>query len=138
MAKGQDGFSPIGPAMAAQGVDPATLHITSTVNGEVRQDATGADLIFAFAQLIADLSRFMTLEPGDVILTGTPAGANVVAPGDVVEVTLEGAGSVTSTIVEAGAELAPLRRDAQGHRRGARLRHRRHARPRRPRRGPRC
>jgi len=93
--------------MPAQGVDPATLHITSTVNGEVRQDATGDDLIFGFAQLIADLSRFMTLEPGDVILTGTPAGANVVGPGDVVEVTLEGAGSVSSTVVEAAAELAP-------------------------------
>jgi 5-oxopent-3-ene-1,2,5-tricarboxylate decarboxylase/2-hydroxyhepta-2,4-diene-1,7-dioate isomerase len=107
MAKGQDGFSPVGPAMAAQGVDPATLHITSTVNGEVRQDATGADLIFSFAQLIADLSRFMTLEPGDVILTGTPAGADVVAPGDVVVVTLEGAGSVTSTIVEGTTPIAP-------------------------------
>ena len=106
MAKGQDGYSPIGPAMAAQGVDPAALHIISTVNGEVRQDATGADLIFTFAQLIADLSRFMTLEPGDVILTGTPAGANVVSPGDVVQVTLDGAGSVTSTVVEATAELA--------------------------------
>ncbi|MGH2893954.1 MAG: fumarylacetoacetate hydrolase family protein [Solirubrobacteraceae bacterium] len=106
MAKGQDGFSPIGPAMLAQGVDPGALHITSTVNGEMRQDATGADLIFSFAQLIADLSRFMTLEPGDVILTGTPAGANVVAPGDVVEVALEGAGSVRSTVVEACAELA--------------------------------
>jgi 2-keto-4-pentenoate hydratase/2-oxohepta-3-ene-1,7-dioic acid hydratase in catechol pathway/regulator of RNase E activity RraA len=107
MAKGQDGFSPVGPAMPAQGVDPATLHITSTVNGEVRQDATGADLIFSFAQLIADLSRFMTLEPGDVILTGTPAGADVVAPGDVVVVALEGAGSVTSTIVEGTTQLAP-------------------------------
>jgi 5-oxopent-3-ene-1,2,5-tricarboxylate decarboxylase / 2-hydroxyhepta-2,4-diene-1,7-dioate isomerase len=107
MAKGQDGFSPIGPAMAARGVDPATLHITSMVNGEVRQDATGAHLIFTFAQLIADLSRFMTLEPGDIILTGTPAGANVVAPGDVVEVTLEGAGSVTSRVIEAAADLAP-------------------------------
>ncbi len=107
MAKGQDGFSPLGPAMEAQGVDPATLHITSTVNGEVRQDATGEDLIFSFAALIADLSRFMTLEAGDVILTGTPAGANVVGPGDVVVVTLEGAGSVTSTIVEAAADLAP-------------------------------
>jgi 5-oxopent-3-ene-1,2,5-tricarboxylate decarboxylase / 2-hydroxyhepta-2,4-diene-1,7-dioate isomerase len=107
MAKGQDGFSPLGPAMPAQGVDPATLHITSTVNGEVRQDATGADLIFSFAQLIADLSRFMTLEPGDVILTGTPAGADVVTPGDVVVVALEGAGSVTSTIVEGTAPLAP-------------------------------
>jgi 2-keto-4-pentenoate hydratase/2-oxohepta-3-ene-1,7-dioic acid hydratase in catechol pathway/regulator of RNase E activity RraA len=106
MAKGQDGFSPVGPAMPAQGVDPATLRITSTVNGEVRQDATGADLIFSFAQLIADLSRFMTLEPGDVILTGTPAGADVVVPGDVVVVTLEGAGSVTSTIVQSTRELA--------------------------------
>jgi 5-oxopent-3-ene-1,2,5-tricarboxylate decarboxylase / 2-hydroxyhepta-2,4-diene-1,7-dioate isomerase len=107
MAKGQDGFSPVGPAIPAQGVDPATLHITSTVNGEVRQDATGSDLIFSFAQLVADLSRFMTLEPGDIILTGTPAGANVVVPGDVVQVTLEGAGSVTSTVVEAAADLAP-------------------------------
>ena len=107
MAKGQDGFSPVGPAMPAQGVDPATLHITATVNGEVRQDATGEDLIFSFAHIVADLSRFMTLEPGDVILTGTPAGADVVAPGDVVVITLEGAGSVTSTIVEASTELAP-------------------------------
>ncbi|MGZ4351557.1 MAG: fumarylacetoacetate hydrolase family protein [Frankiaceae bacterium] len=106
MAKGQDGYAPLGPAMPAQGVDPVTLHLTGTVNGELRQDTTGADLIFTFAQLVADLSRFMTLEPGDVILTGTPAGANVVAPGDVVEVTLEGAGSVTSTIVDATSELA--------------------------------
>jgi regulator of RNase E activity RraA len=88
-------------------VDPATLHISSAVNGELRQDTTGEDLIFSFAQLIADLSRFMTLEPGDIILTGTPAGANVVSPGDVVEVTLEGAGSVTSTVVEAATDLAP-------------------------------
>jgi 5-oxopent-3-ene-1,2,5-tricarboxylate decarboxylase/2-hydroxyhepta-2,4-diene-1,7-dioate isomerase len=105
LAKGQDGFTPIGPAIRAEDVDPATLHLTTRVNGEVRQDATGAELIFTFAELIADLSRFMTLEPDDVILTGTPAGANVVQPGDVVEVTLEGVGSVTSTIVEAAAGL---------------------------------
>lgn len=107
LAKGQDGFTPIGPAIRAEDVDPATLHLTTRVNGEVRQDATGAELIFTFAELIADLSRFMTLEPDDVILTGTPAGANVVQPGDVVEVTLEGVGSVTSTIVAATAELKP-------------------------------
>jgi 5-oxopent-3-ene-1,2,5-tricarboxylate decarboxylase / 2-hydroxyhepta-2,4-diene-1,7-dioate isomerase len=107
MAKGQDGYSPVGPAMPAAGVDPATLHLTGLVNGEVRQDTTGEDLIFSFAQLVADLSRFMTLEPGDVILTGTPAGASVVVPGDVVEVRLEGAGSVTSTIVAGAVELAP-------------------------------
>jgi 5-oxopent-3-ene-1,2,5-tricarboxylate decarboxylase/2-hydroxyhepta-2,4-diene-1,7-dioate isomerase len=107
MAKGQDGFSPVGPAMPAARVDPATLHLTGLVNGEVRQDTTGEDLIFSFAQLVADLSRFMTLEPGDVILSGTPAGASVVVPGDVVEVRLEGAGSVTSTIVQGATELAP-------------------------------
>jgi len=105
MAKGQDGFTPLGPAMAAAGVDPATLHLTAAVNGEVRQDTTGADLIFSFAELVADLSRFMTLEPGDVIVTGTPAGVAVVEPGDVVEVTLEGAGTVTSTVVEASTPL---------------------------------
>jgi 5-oxopent-3-ene-1,2,5-tricarboxylate decarboxylase / 2-hydroxyhepta-2,4-diene-1,7-dioate isomerase len=107
LAKGQDGFTPIGPTIRAEDVDPASLHLTTRVNGEVRQDATGADLIFTFAQLIADLSRFMTLEPSDVILTGTPAGANVVGPGDVVEVSLEGAGSVTSTVVEAPDALKP-------------------------------
>jgi 2-keto-4-pentenoate hydratase/2-oxohepta-3-ene-1,7-dioic acid hydratase in catechol pathway/regulator of RNase E activity RraA len=107
MAKGQDGFSPVGPAMAAAGVDPATLHLSGLVNDEVLQDTTGEDLIFSFAQLVADLSRFMTLEPGDVILSGTPAGAGVVVPGDVVEVRLEGAGSVTSTIVEGTVPLAP-------------------------------
>jgi 5-oxopent-3-ene-1,2,5-tricarboxylate decarboxylase / 2-hydroxyhepta-2,4-diene-1,7-dioate isomerase len=107
MAKGQDGFSPVGPAMLAADVDPATLHLTGLVNGEARQDTTGEDLIFSFAQLVADLSRFMTLEPGDVILSGTPAGASVVVPGDVVEVRLEGAGSVTSTIVAGAGELAP-------------------------------
>ena len=107
MAKGQDGFAPLGPAMAADGVDPRGLHVTTTVNGEVRQDATGEDLIFPFAQLVADLSRFMTLEPGDVILTGTPAGTGVLVPGDVVAVTLEGAGTVTSTIVAGSTALEP-------------------------------
>ena len=107
LAKGHDGFTPIGPAIPATGIDPATLRLRTTVNGELRQDATGSDLIFTFAELVADLSRFMTLEPGDVILTGTPAGANVVAPGDTVEVSLEGAGSVTSRVVEATSDLKP-------------------------------
>lgn len=107
LAKGQDGFTPIGPAMPAQGIERAALALRTTVNGEVRQEASGADLIFTFAELIADLSRFMTLERGDVILTGTPAGTGVVQPGDVVEVSLEGAGSVTSTVVQAAAELKP-------------------------------
>ena len=105
LSKGQDGFTPIGPAIPADGVDPDGLRLITAVNGEVRQDTRDDPLIFSFATLVADLSRFMTLEPGDVILTGTPAGTGVVFPGDVVEVSLEGAGSVTSTVVEAPKPL---------------------------------
>jgi 5-oxopent-3-ene-1,2,5-tricarboxylate decarboxylase/2-hydroxyhepta-2,4-diene-1,7-dioate isomerase len=104
LAKGQDGFTPLGPAVPAAGLDPSALHLRTVVNAELRQGATTADLIFPFAQLVADLSRFMTLERGDVILTGTPAGTGIVAPGDVVAVEL-GAGTVTSTIVEGRAPL---------------------------------
>ncbi|MGH2913928.1 MAG: fumarylacetoacetate hydrolase family protein [Solirubrobacteraceae bacterium] len=106
LAKGQDGYTPIGPALPAAGIDPATLTLITTVNGDLRQQATGAELIFSFAQLVADLSRLMTLQPGDVILSGTPAGAGVVEPGDVIEVSLQGAGTVTSTVVQAPGEMA--------------------------------
>lgn len=88
-SKGQDGFTPLGSTMMdATGVDPASLVLRTYVNGELRQDTTGDQMLFPIAQLVADLSRTMTLEPGDVILTGTPAGAGVVQPGDVVEVVL--------------------------------------------------
>ncbi|HLH67397.1 MAG TPA: fumarylacetoacetate hydrolase family protein [Solirubrobacteraceae bacterium] len=89
LSKGQDGYTPLGPAIPAAGIDPTRLTLTTTVNGELRQRGSGEELLFGFARLVADLSRFMTLEPGDVILTGTPAGAGVVGPGDVVEVTVE-------------------------------------------------
>ncbi len=105
LAKGHDGFTPIGPALRADAADASALRLRTFVNGELRQDTTTADLIFSFAQLVADLSRFMTLERGDVILTGTPAGTGIVTPGDLVAVELEGAGTVTSTIVEASAPL---------------------------------
>ena len=107
LTKGQDGFTPIGPVLAATAVDAESLRLTTRVNGEVVQQASADDLIFSFGELVADLSRFMTLERGDVILTGTPAGAGVVEPGDVVEVELDGAGAVRSTIVEASEPLAP-------------------------------
>ena len=109
LAKGQDGYTPIGNALAAAGIEPGAMRLTTTVNGELRQDSDGDELLFPFALLVADLSRFMTLEPGDVILAGTPAGTGLVGPGDVIEVRLEapdvGASVVTSTIVEAGAPL---------------------------------
>jgi 2-keto-4-pentenoate hydratase/2-oxohepta-3-ene-1,7-dioic acid hydratase in catechol pathway/regulator of RNase E activity RraA len=102
-SKGQDGFTPLGPPIAADGIDRSSLRLRTIVNGAVVQEDTSEALIFPFEVLIADLSRFMTLEPGDVILTGTPAGAPLVEPGDEVEVELEGAGSVRSTIVEGPA-----------------------------------
>ena len=109
LSKGHDGYTPIGPVVAAEGLGAATLRLRTRVNGNVVQDAAADDLLFGFADLIADLSRFMTLERGDVILTGTPAGTGVVTPGDVVEVELVGLGSsVTSTVVEAGRQLAQL------------------------------
>lgn len=110
LSKGHDGFTPIGSAISAATLDDDALILRTTVNGELVQEASSAELIFDFERLIADLSRFITLERGDVILTGTPAGAGVVAPGDVVEVALHAGGqasSVTSTVVESDAEPAP-------------------------------
>ena len=72
------------------------------------QEGTSAELIFPFALLVADLSRFMTLEPGDVILTGTPANSRPLAPGDVVEVEVEGVGRISNTVVEDTAPLEPI------------------------------
>ncbi|WEV23822.1 fumarylacetoacetate hydrolase family protein [Streptomyces sp. 71268] len=86
-SKGADGFTPIGPRLLdATALDPAALRLRTWVGGELVQDADTATLLFPFGTLIADLSRLVTLEPGDVILTGTPAGASVVSPGDTVEV----------------------------------------------------
>jgi regulator of RNase E activity RraA len=77
----------VGPGLiAADAVDPAKLRIRTWHNGELVQDDTTGDLLFPFARLVADLSQLLTLEEGDIILTGTPAGASVATPGDVVEV----------------------------------------------------
>jgi regulator of RNase E activity RraA/2-keto-4-pentenoate hydratase/2-oxohepta-3-ene-1,7-dioic acid hydratase in catechol pathway len=87
-SKGIDGFTPIGPGLLdARAVDPEQVWLRTWVNGELAQDArSGDDLLFSFADIVADISRLTTLEPGDVILTGTPTGASVVRPGDLVEV----------------------------------------------------
>jgi 5-oxopent-3-ene-1,2,5-tricarboxylate decarboxylase/2-hydroxyhepta-2,4-diene-1,7-dioate isomerase len=107
LAKGQDGFTPLGPRLATPDeVDLENLVLRTYVNGELAQEDSSAGLIFPFARIIADLSRTMTLERGDVIITGTPAGSRPVEPGDTVEVELEGVGRLTNPIVE-GPELAP-------------------------------
>ncbi|WP_415855693.1 fumarylacetoacetate hydrolase family protein [Sinomonas sp. G460-2] len=98
-SKGVDEIAPIGPALLpAQELDPANLRVRTWINGELIQEDSTATLLFPFAQLVADLSRLMTLEPGDVILTGTPAGATVAQPGDLIEVEVDGAASDGGTL----------------------------------------
>ncbi|MCA9679089.1 MAG: fumarylacetoacetate hydrolase family protein [Kofleriaceae bacterium] len=97
-AKGYDTFCPIGPRVVA-GLDPSNLRIQTRVNGETRQDSTTADLIFDVPTLIAFVSEHMTLEPGDVISTGTPSGVGDMAVGDVVEIEIEGIGVLRNDVV---------------------------------------
>ncbi|MBA4866612.1 fumarylacetoacetate hydrolase family protein [Streptomyces sp. PSKA54] len=108
-SKGADGFTPIGPRLLdARQVDPAGLRLRTWVNGELAQDDTTDTLLFPFRQLVADLSRLVTLEPGDVILTGTPAGASVVRPGDLVEVEVTAGELSTGRLRNPIAEGDPL------------------------------
>lgn len=112
-SKGIDGFTPLGPILIdARSADPADVRLRTWVNDVLVQDAlSGKDLLFGFAEIVADLSRLLTLEPGDVILTGTPAGSTVVGPGDTVEVEVtageRSSGRLLSPIAEAAYRLEP-------------------------------
>jgi 5-oxopent-3-ene-1,2,5-tricarboxylate decarboxylase / 2-hydroxyhepta-2,4-diene-1,7-dioate isomerase len=108
LAKGQDGFTPIGPRLVpASELDLDDLAVRTYVNGALVQEGHTSELLFPFAQLVADLSRFMTLEPGDVILTGTPANSRPLEPGDTVEVEVSGVGRIRNEVV-AGEALEPI------------------------------
>ena len=96
-AKGFDTFCPVGPVIST-GVDPADLMIRTRLNGELRQEASTSEMIFPVETLIGSISDVMTLESGDVILTGTPAGVGELRPGDVVEVEIEGIGTLTNPV----------------------------------------
>jgi len=105
--KGQDGFLPLGPELVpAAEFDPTSYTLRTFLNGEVVQEATAGDLLFPVAYQLADLSRTITLEPGDVVLTGTPANSRPMRPGDVVEVEITGLGRLTNEIVEWDVDLA--------------------------------
>ena len=104
--KGQDGFLPIGPEVVpAAELDPTAYTLRAYVNGEVVQEATADDLIFPVAYQLADLCRLITLLPGDVILTGTPANSRPMEPGDVVEVEISGLGRLSNTVVDWDVDL---------------------------------
>lgn len=97
-AKGFDTFTPIGPAVVT-GVRADKLGITCRLNGEVRQRSSTDMLLFGVPELVAFISRVMTLEPGDVIMTGTPAHPPRMAPGDTVEIEIEDVGTLRNMTV---------------------------------------
>ena len=104
--KGQDGFLPLGPvAVPVSAFDPMDFTIRTFLNGETVQEASADDLLFGVAYQLADLCRTITLEPGDVILTGTPANSRPMRPGDVVEVEISGIGRLTNTVEEWDVDL---------------------------------
>jgi 2-keto-4-pentenoate hydratase/2-oxohepta-3-ene-1,7-dioic acid hydratase in catechol pathway len=99
-AKGFDTFCPVGPILSDE-LDPwAGIAVETRVNGEIRQQGNTRDLIFPLEVIIRHISRFMTLLPGDLILTGTPAGVGPLRAGDVAEVRIEGIGSLRNPVVD--------------------------------------
>jgi regulator of RNase E activity RraA/2-keto-4-pentenoate hydratase/2-oxohepta-3-ene-1,7-dioic acid hydratase in catechol pathway len=114
-SKGIDGFTPLGPRLIdARTVDLAAVRLRTWVNGDLAQDSWPAtDMLFGFGEIVADLSRLLTLEPGDVILTGTPTGSTVVSPDDVVEVEVT-AGERSSGILRSPITAADYRLDPPG------------------------
>jgi len=97
-AKGFDTFCPLGPALETE-LDPAGLRISAAVNGVLRQEASTDDMVFGVGELLEFISRVMTLLPGDVILTGTPAGVGPLEAGDQVEVVVERIGVLRNPVV---------------------------------------
>jgi 5-oxopent-3-ene-1,2,5-tricarboxylate decarboxylase / 2-hydroxyhepta-2,4-diene-1,7-dioate isomerase len=100
-AKGRDTFLPLGPFLVVEEVeDPQNLWLRAYVNGELRQEGHTSRMLYSVAELLAFISEFMTLEPYDVLLTGTPKGVSRVRPGDVMRLEVEGLGALENPIEE--------------------------------------
>jgi 2-keto-4-pentenoate hydratase/2-oxohepta-3-ene-1,7-dioic acid hydratase in catechol pathway len=99
-AKGFDTFCPLGPFVSDEINPMSGVTIETRLNGEVRQQASTSDFIFGIPKLLSFITEAFTLEPGDVILTGTPAGVGQLKPGDHVEVSIEGLGTLTHTVAD--------------------------------------
>jgi 2-keto-4-pentenoate hydratase/2-oxohepta-3-ene-1,7-dioic acid hydratase in catechol pathway len=96
-AKGFDGSAPIGPWIETD-IDPNDVVVETRLNGEVRQHASSVDMVYGVATLVEYITSFMTLLPGDMIMTGTPEGVGKLTPGDLVEVEVEGLGTLANTV----------------------------------------
>jgi 5-oxopent-3-ene-1,2,5-tricarboxylate decarboxylase/2-hydroxyhepta-2,4-diene-1,7-dioate isomerase len=104
--KGSDSLAPLGPGLVT-GWDFHDKHMQTRVNGKVVQDGSTAEMTWDMHYLVADVARTITLYPGDVILSGTPANSRTVYPGDVVEVEVEGLGTLVNHIVDGPAGIRP-------------------------------
>jgi 2-keto-4-pentenoate hydratase/2-oxohepta-3-ene-1,7-dioic acid hydratase in catechol pathway len=104
-AKASDTFGPVGPVIAT-GLDPDNLLVQTRVNGETRQSERTSDLIFDTREIVSYISRYITLEAGDLIFTGTPQATRAMQPGDVVEVEVEGVGVLRNAVVRRNAAPA--------------------------------
>jgi 2-keto-4-pentenoate hydratase/2-oxohepta-3-ene-1,7-dioic acid hydratase in catechol pathway len=102
-AKGFDTFCPVGPFVGDEVDLDAGLVVETRVNGELRQHGSTKDFIFSIPELLAYITAAITLEPGDLVLTGTPAGVGPLAPGDRVDVEISGLGVLVNTFVAQGA-----------------------------------
>ncbi len=96
-AKGFDTFCPVGPWIETT-LDPVSVRVMARVNGATKQDGSTSHMIFPVAELIAYASRMMTLEPGDLLVTGTPEGVGPLLSGDVLEIEIEGIGTLRSPV----------------------------------------
>lgn len=96
--KAFDNAAPIGPVIATPDEVPDDATVRSRVNGDLRQDGSRADFIFSVPELIEEITTYMTLEPGDVIATGTPEGVGPIEDGDTVEIEIEGVGTLTNYV----------------------------------------
>ncbi|MGW6277373.1 fumarylacetoacetate hydrolase family protein [Kribbella sp. NPDC055071] len=97
-AKGYDTFCPLGPWITTD-LDPADIRVSTELNGEPKQDGRTSQFIFDIPEVLAYITSFTTLLPGDVVLTGTPAGVGPMLPGDEVAVSIEGIGTLTNKVI---------------------------------------
>ncbi|HEU4964684.1 MAG TPA: fumarylacetoacetate hydrolase family protein [Bacilli bacterium] len=96
-AKGFNTFAPVGPCVAT-GLEYQDLHIETKINGEVKQSSRTSDMIFSVDHLVSFVSQVMTLEPGDILTTGTPEGVGPLKVGDTCEITIEGVGTLVNKV----------------------------------------
>lgn len=113
-AKSFDTFCPLGPSIVT-GIDAGNLRLKAILNGQVQQDGSTADLIFNIPQLVSFVSQVFTLNPGDIILTGTPSGIGPMQVGDEIQIEIEGLGTLTNRVVAPQTARFPIQQENGCH-----------------------